>query len=78
MKKHKPPALSETNPAAAIVTFQKSTPTLTATPLGMAMTLKGLRDKTMRERHATQQTIAELNALRDEIDATLAYLRAQK
>lgn len=40
--------------------------------------LQEIRDKTLHERLQTGKTIAELNALRDEIGATIAFLKAQR
>jgi hypothetical protein len=52
---------------------------LTSKPIDLAVTsLQEIRDKALRERFATSQIIAELDAWRNEIDATLAFLKAQR
>lgn len=40
--------------------------------------LQEIRDRTLRDRFKTGQTLAELNALRDEIDATIAFVKTQR
>ena len=47
-------------------------------PPSAHLLLQDIREKATHERFRISQTVAELNALRDEIDATLAFLRAQK
>jgi hypothetical protein len=40
--------------------------------------MQGIRDRVSHQRFEIGKTIAELDAWRDEIDATIAFLKAQR
>ena len=75
---------SKNNKAPTLTPDTPDTPDTPATPIvppggTLAITsLQELRDTTLRERFKTNQMIAELDAWRNEIDATIAFLRAQR
>lgn len=50
----------------------------TDTPQAGTPSLKGIREESLRLRFDAARTISELEAWRDEIDATIAFLKAQR
>jgi hypothetical protein len=60
--------------------MKKTRPTELATKAEhkVTNTLQEIRERVLRERLDISQTIAELDAWRNEIDATLAFLKAQR
>jgi hypothetical protein len=79
MRKPKPP--SSTRSRAKAITTTTPTPATEAatTSIRPAMpSLQNIRERALAERFNINQTITELDTMRNEIDATLAFLKAQR